>query len=48
VERDGVEVASGFEVRVHMRREGERVAAEPLPQALRDALSPEIATQGTA
>jgi YbgC/YbaW family acyl-CoA thioester hydrolase len=38
--RGGLLCATGFEVRVHVRRDGDRLRAETLPEDLRAALEP--------
>jgi acyl-CoA thioester hydrolase len=48
VERDGVEVARGFEVRALIGYDGGRIAARPIPQELRAALADGASTEDSA
>lgn len=48
ISRGGDEVASGFETRVFIRRDGAKIVAEPIPADLRAALTASVSTEGWA
>lgn len=48
ISRGEREVASGFETRVFIRRQGAQIVAEPIPAELRDALNEPVSTEGWA